>query len=74
MSNSDKDSINLILNKGIFSLSGFFFFIMMDLWLLDKTNSYVIFIFNTITTSLVPLLFAIPVGIVYDKFKKHEYW
>lgn len=74
MSNSDKDSINLILNKGILSLSGFFSSFMIDLWLFDKTNSYVIFIFNTITTSLVPLLFAIPIGVVSDKFKKHEYW
>lgn len=67
---SDKNLMNLIVSKGVSSLSGVFSSFMLNLWLFDKTSSYVIFILNTTATSLVPLFLAIPAGIVSDKHKK----
>lgn len=62
--------MNLIISKGLSSLSGVFSSFMLNLWLFDKTNSYSVFIINTTATSLVPLLLAIPAGFVSDKYKK----
>lgn len=67
---SDKNIMNLIISKGMSSLSGVFSSFMLNLWLFDKTNSYTIFILNTTATSLVPLLMSIPAGFIADRFNK----
>ncbi|MBF0784771.1 MFS transporter [Muribacter muris] len=67
---SEKNIINMILSKGISSLIGVYSSFMLNLWLFDKTNSYIIFIINTTAISLIPLIFSIPAGIISDKIKK----